>query len=331
MRKIAINGFGRIGRLIFKELVKDSDYKIVAINDLADAKTLAHLLKFDTAHGKFDGTIEVNGNNIVVNGQDIKVLNEKDPSELPWEELEVELVVEATGKFTTKEDVKQHIEAGAKKVMLTAPSKDIEKAIVYSVNEQTLTPDDEIIGAASCTTNALAPVVNVLHNKFGIEKGFMNTVHAYTANQPIQDAPNKDLRRARAGAVNIVPTSTGATKALGLVIPELKGRIDGIAMRVPVLTGSVIDLVLEFTDQNVTIEDINSAIKEMSNSSLAYIDEPIVSSDVIGATYGAGFDSLLTQEVNVDGKKLFKVIIWYDNEVSYVSQYVRTFKHFANL
>ncbi len=331
MKKIAINGFGRIGRLVFRQLSEDKDYRVVAINDLTDTKTLAHLLKYDSAHGPFNGTVDFKGDALIVNGREIKVVAERDASKLPWGELGVQVVVESTGFYVSKEASEAHIKAGAKKVVISAPAAGDLKTIVFSVNENTLTSDDQIISAASCTTNALAPVVDVLHNKFGIEKGFMTTIHSYTGDQKLQDGPHKDLRRARAGAYNIVPTTTGAAAAIGKVLPELNGKLDGIAVRVPTITGSLVDLVVEFTDKKVTPQMINAEMKDASSSALDYTEDAIVSSDIIGNTHGSIFDSLMTKELNVDGRKLFKIITWYDNENSYVSQFVRTFKHFASL
>lgn len=331
MKKIAINGFGRIGRLVFRQLFEDSDIEITAINDLTDAKTLAHLLKYDTAHGRFDGTVEEKNGNLVVNGKEIKILAERDPKNLPWKALEVEAVVESTGFFASKAGSQAHIDAGAKKVLITAPAGKDVKTIVYSVNQNTLTADDQIVSAASCTTNALAPVANVLQNEFGITKGFMTTIHAYTADQGTQDRPHKDLRRARAGAQNFVPTTTGAAAAVGQVLPELNGKLDGIAVRGPIITGSLVDLVVELDDKKVTVEKINAVMKEAASSSFGYTEDAIVSSDIIGSTHGTIFDSLMTKELKVDGKSLFKIITWYDNENSFVSQYVRTFKHIINL
>ena len=330
MKKVAINGFGRIGRLVFRQLIEDKDLKIVAINDLTDTKTLAHLLKYDTAHGRFGGTVDYTPQSLVVNGQDIRVTSKKDPKDLPWKELEVDAVVESTGFFLTREAAQSHIDAGAKKVIISAPAKGDLKTIVYSVNHNTITADDQVISAASCTTNCLAPIANVLQNKFGIEKGFMTTVHAYTGDQGTQDRPHKDLRRARAGASNFVPTTTGAASAVGKVLPELNGKLDGIAVRGPVITGSLVDFVVELSS-DTTAEEINQALKDAQSASLGYTEDPIVSSDVIGETHGTIFDAGMTKELNVDGKKLFKLISWYDNENSYVSQYVRTFKHFINL
>lgn len=331
MKKIAINGFGRIGRLVLKQLINRKDCKIVAINDLTNTKTLAHLLKYDSAHGMFPGTIDFNDEELIVNNQPIKVLAERSPSNLPWKDLEVDVVVESTGFFVTKEASNAHIEAGAKKVVISAPAKGDVKTIVFSVNEDILNSNDKIISAASCTTNALAPVANVLHQKFGIIKGFMSTIHAYTGDQGIQDKPHKDLRRARAGAVNFVPTTTGAAVAVGKVLPELNGKLDGIAIRGPVITGSIIDLVVELQDPNVTVEEINKAAREAQSSSFGYTDDPIVSSDVIGDTHGMIFDGQMTKELCVHDRKLFKILIWYDNENSYVSQFVRTLLYFVNL
>ena len=331
MKKIAINGFGRIGRLFFRQIINDKDFKVVAINDLADTKTLAHLLKYDTSQGGFEGTVDFTKNSLIVNGHEIDVLSEKDALTLPWKKLEVEVVVESTGFYTSKELSEKHIKAGAKKVIISAPAKGELKTVVYSVNENIITPDDQIISAASCTTNALAPVAKVLQDKFGIKKGFMTTVHSYTSDQKIQDAPHRDLRRARSGAANIIPTSTGAAIAIGKVIPELNKRLDGVAVRVPTITGSLVDLVVELTDKKATVKAINEAMQEAESSSFAYFKDPIVSSDIIGDTHGSIFDSLLTQVIEVDGSKLFKIMCWYDNENSYVSQLVRTFKHFASV
>ena len=331
MKKIAINGFGRIGRLVFRQLIEDKDYRIVAINDLTDTKTLAHLLKYDTAQGKFKGSVDYREDALIVNGSEIKITAERNAAKLPWKALGVEVVVESTGFYTSKEASMAHIKAGASKVVISAPASGAVKTIVYSVNENILTANDQIISAASCTTNALAPLANVLEKNFGLVKGFMTTVHAYTGDQGTQDRPHKDLRRARAGAANIVPTTTGAAVAVGKVLPEVNGKLDGIAIRVPVITGSVVDLVVELKKSNVTVEDINAAMKDAESSSFAYLTDPIVSSDIVGNDHGSLFDSLMTKEINVNGKKMFKLITWYDNENSYVSQFVRTFKYFANL
>ncbi|CAM9118564.1 type I glyceraldehyde-3-phosphate dehydrogenase [Mycoplasma todarodis] len=330
MKKIAINGFGRIGRLVFRQMIENKNYEIVAINDLTSPAILAHLLKYDTAHGNFNGTVESTEDSLIVNGQTIRIYAERNPKDLPWAELNIDGVVESTGFFVSKEASMAHIEAGAKKVVISAPAKGDLKTVVYSVNEEVLSADDQIISAASCTTNALAPVANVLNKEFGLVKGFMTTVHAYTGDQGTQDKPHGDLRRARAGAMNIVPTTTGAAVAVGKVLPELNGKLDGIAVRVPTITGSLVDLVVEL-EKDVTVADINKAMEAAASDSMAYVVDPIVSSDIIGATHGTLFDSLMTKEMSVDGKKLFKIITWYDNENSYVSQYVRTFDHFINL
>ncbi|MBN4089641.1 type I glyceraldehyde-3-phosphate dehydrogenase [Mycoplasma enhydrae] len=329
--KIAINGFGRIGRLIFRQIWDDKNIEIVGINDLTDAKTLAHLLKYDTAHGVFAPKVTSKDNAILVDGKEFPIFSEKDPSNLPWQSLEVDVVVEGTGRFLTTELAGLHIKAGAKKVLITAPSKSPEvKTIVYSVNENILTKDDVIVSGASCTTNCLAPVLNVMENKFGIVKGYMTTIHAYTADQRLQDAPHSDLRRARAAASNMIPTTTGAAKSIGKVIPSLNGKLNGIALRVPTITGSIIDLTIELK-KDTTAQEINKAIKDNASESLVYTDEPIVSSDIIGSSAGSIFDSLLTQVLEVDGKKLYKLYAWYDNEASFVHQYIRTLKHLVNL
>ena len=330
MIKVAINGFGRIGRLVFRQLSKDSTVKVVAINDLTDAKTLAHLLKYDTAHGKFDGIVEEKNGNLLVDGKEIKIIAQRDPKDLPWKELEVDIVVESTGFFVSKESSQSHIDAGAKKVLISAPAKGDLKTVVYSVNHDVLTKDDKIVSAASCTTNALAPLAHVINEKFGIEKGIMTTIHAYTGDQGTQDRPHKDLRRARAGAVNFVPTTTGAAIAVGKVLPELNGKLDGIAIRGPVLTGSLVDLVVELKDPTATVESINAAIKASESASFEYTEDPIVSSDIIGSTAGSIFDAQMTKVIEVNGKKMFKLLSWYDNENSYVSQYVRVLKHMTS-
>ncbi|AZZ65721.1 type I glyceraldehyde-3-phosphate dehydrogenase [Metamycoplasma phocicerebrale] len=329
--KIAINGFGRIGRLIFREIWNDKNLEVVGINDLTDAKTLAHLLKYDTAHGTFKNEIKNTEKSIIIDNKEFPIFSEKDPSQLPWKKLNVDIVIEGTGRFLTTELAGLHIKAGAKKVLITAPSKSPEvKTIVYSVNENTLDKNDVIVSGASCTTNCLAPVLNVLQNNFGIVKGFMTTIHSYTADQRLQDAPHNDLRRARAAASNMIPTTTGAAKSIGKVIPSLKGKMNGIALRVPTITGSIIDVTLEL-EKDTTVEEINKVMKKSASESLFYTDEPIVSSDVIGSNAGSIFDSLLTQVLEVDGKKLYKVYAWYDNESSFVNQYIRTLKHLANL
>ncbi len=329
MTKIAINGFGRIGRLAFRKLIHDDSVQVVAFNDLTDAKTLAHLLKYDTAHGKFDGTVEVKEGALVVNGKEIKIFAERNPEDLPWGDLGIDIVIESTGFFVSKEASEAHIKAGAKKVVISAPAKGDLKTIVYNVNHEVLTADDQIISAASCTTNGLAPIANILNKEFGLVGGMMNTIHAYTGDQKLQDAPHGDLRRARAGAMNIVPTSTGAAVAVGKVLPELNGKLDGFAMRVPTITGSVIDLTFTLEKDGVTVEQINAAVKAAANETIGYTEDPIVSSDIIGITNGTLFDALMTKQL--DGQNLFKIVTWYDNEYSYVNQLVRTTKHFASL
>lgn len=329
MIKVAINGFGRIGRLVFRIMANDPEFDIVAINDLTDAEQLAYLLKYDTNHRNYnvDGISFVD-NNIVVDGKKIPVYSSMDPSVLPWGELGVDVVFECSGKFTDKDKASLHIKAGAKKVIISAPAKGDLKTIVYNVNDDILTGEEEVISAASCTTNCLAPVLKVINDEFGIEKGYMTTVHAYTNDQVILDVAHKKgikARRGRAAAANIIPASTGAASAIGLVIPELKGRLDGSAMRVPVSTGSVIDLTLELR-KNVTVSDINDALKNNANETLGFTMDPIVSSDIIGSTHGGVVDGLLTNVLSVDGRELVKVVAWYDNEMSYSSQMVRTAK-----
>lgn len=326
--KIAINGFGRIGRLVFRDLIKNKDVQFVGINDLTDAKTLCHLLKYDSAHGKLSGDIKYTEKSIIIDGVEVPVFAEKDPTQLPWAKLGVDVVIECTGRFVDKEGASKHLKAGAKKVVISAPAKgDDIPTIVYNVNHKSLTKNDSIVSGASCTTNCLAPVAQILDEKFGIDSGFMITVHAYTADQRLQDAPHLDLRRARAAACSIIPTSTGAAKAVGLVLPNLKGKLDGIADRVPTITGSVVDLVVNLSKE-VTKEEINTAIKSAANETLAYTDEPIVSVDVINETHGSIFDSLSTKVMN---KKTAFVKAWYDNESSYTAQLVRTILYIAKL
>lgn len=314
--KVAINGFGRIGRLTFKALLTKENVDVVAINDLTDTKTLAHLLKYDSIHGRFNGTVEAKDNAIVVNGKSIRVIAEKDPAQLPWKELGVDVVLESTGRFTNEESAGKHLTAGAKKVLISAPATGNIATVVLGVNSDSLTGDEKIISNASCTTNCLAPVAKVLHENFGIERGYITTVHAYTADQQLQDAPHKDLRRSRAASLSIVPTSTGAARAVGLVLPELKGKLDGIAMRVPTPTGSCTDLVV-MLDKEVTVEQVNAAIKKAADNEmkgiLEYTEDPIVSADIIGSTYSSIFDAQLTA---VNGK-MVKVVSWYDNEAGY--------------
>ena len=332
MKKVAINGFGRIGRLAFRLLDEDPEMEVVAINDLTDAEQLAYLLKYDTSHRRYkENEISFEGDNIVVGDKKIKVYAETDPNLLPWKDLDIDIVFECTGKFTSKEKAMAHITAGAKKVIISAPAKGDLKTVVYGVNENTLDGTEKIISAASCTTNCLAPVVNVLNNAFGIKKGYMTTVHAYTNDQSVLDVPHKKgyaSRRGRAAAANIVPTSTGAASALGLVIPSLNGKLDGSAMRVPVTTGSVIDLTLEL-NKKVTKEEVNEVFRQNQNETLGYTIDPIVSSDIIGETHGGVVDGLLTDVLETESGDLVKVVAWYDNEISYSNQMVRTAKYWC--
>ncbi len=334
MIKVAINGFGRIGRLVFRLMEEDEAFEIVAINDLTDAEQLAYLLKYDTSHrGYKQDQIHAEEDYLVVGDKKIKIFKEKDPSNLPWKDLAIDVVYECTGFFTSLEKALAHIEAGARKVVISAPSKGDLKTIVYNVNQQTLTGEEQVISAASCTTNCLAPVLQVLEDSFGIEQGYMTTVHAYTNDQATLDVAHKKgiyARRGRASAANIVPASTGAASAIGKVLPNLEGKLAGTAMRVPVITGSVIDLVLKLK-RKVTVEEINTTLKEHCNETLGYTTDPIVSSDTIGMRYGALVDSLLTSVNEVEGEQLVKVVAWYDNEMSYSAQMVRTAKYFATL
>ena len=327
--KVAINGFGRIGRLVYRIMEDDSLFDVVAINDLTAADELAYLLKYDTSHRRYNKQITSDNDNIVVDGKKIKVYAEKEPVNLPWEELGIDVVFECTGYFTSKEKAMAHIEAGAKKVIISAPAKGDLKTIVYNVNHDILDGTEEVISAASCTTNCLAPVMKLLCDNYGVEKGYMTTVHAYTNDQATLDVTHKKgymSRRGRAAASNIVPSTTGAASAIGLVIPELKGRLDGTAMRVPVTTGSVVDLTLELK-KIVTKEEINELFKNNQNETLKFTMDPIVSSDIIGESCGALVDGLLTDVLEVDGKQLVKVVAWYDNEMGYSNQMVRTAKY----
>lgn len=330
MIKVAINGFGRIGRLVFRIMEEDPEFEVVAINDLTDAEQLAYLLKYDTNHRNYRvNDISFEGNEIIVGNRRIKVFAEMDPANLPWDELGVDEVFECTGHFTKKETAMAHITAGAKKVIISAPAKGDLKTIVYNVNEDILDGTEQIISAASCTTNCLAPVAKVINDEFKIVKGYMTTVHAYTNDQTILDVAHKKgikARRGRAGAMNIVPSSTGAASALGLVIPDLAGKLDGSALRVPTPTGSVVDLTLEL-GRNTTVEEINNVIKSHTNETLGFTMDPIVSTDIIGSHLGGLVDGLLTNVLEVDGKQLVKVVAWYDNEMGYSSQMVRTAKY----
>jgi glyceraldehyde 3-phosphate dehydrogenase len=321
MKRIAINGFGRIGRVCFRHLLKNEHVEVVAINDLTDVKTLAHLLKYDSIHGRVAAEITCTDDALVVNGKAIRVYAQKDPAQLPWAEIGVDVVIESTGFFTDDQSAGKHIQAGAKKVIISAPATGNVKTIVLGVNDDQLTSEDHIVSNASCTTNCLAPMAKVLHDKFGIEKGYITTVHAYTADQRLQDAPHKDLRRARAAALSMVPTSTGAAKAVGLVLPELKGKLDGVAVRVPTPDGSLTDLVAVLKKE-VTKEEVNAAMKEAAESYLQgileYCVDPIVSIDIVGNDHSCIFDADLT---SVNGT-LVKVMGWYDNEAGYSKRVV---------
>lgn len=333
MIKIAINGFGRIGRLCFRETFGSKEFEVVAINDLTDAKTLAHLLKYDSAQKRYEGhTIESTDDSIIVDGKEIKIYAEKDPINLPWDKLGVDVVFECTGFFTKKDDAMSHIKAGAKKVIISAPAKGDVKTIVYGVNENILDGSEEVISAASCTTNCLAPLAKVMNDNFKIKYGTMTTIHAYTNDQNTLDAPHRkgDLRRARAAACNIVPNSTGAAKAIGLVIPELDGKLDGSAQRVPVVTGSLVELVCVL-DKKVTKEEINEVMRNNANDTLGYTEDEIVSSDVIGIRYGSLFDATQTKVITTEDGQIVKVVAWYDNEMSYTCQMIRTAKHIIEL
>lgn len=329
MIKVAINGFGRIGRLVFRIMEEDSDFDVVAINDLTDPEQLAYLLKYDTSHRRYDKDISYDDENIIVSGRKIRVYKETDPNNLPWGELGIDAIYECTGRFTDKDKAIAHINAGAKKVIISAPASGDLKTIVYNVNENILTDEDCVISAASCTTNCLAPILNVLNKEFGINKGYMTTVHAYTNDQSILDLAHPKgakARRGRAAAANIIPASTGAAVAIGKVIPELDGKLDGSALRVPVTTGSVVDLTLEL-GRNVTKNEINEVFEKYSNETLGYTLDPIVSSDIIGDTHGGVVDGLLTDVLDTSLGQLVKVVAWYDNEYSYSSQMVRTVKY----
>jgi glyceraldehyde 3-phosphate dehydrogenase len=320
--KVGINGFGRIGRLVFRQAVDNPNVEIVGINDLTDVKTLAYLLKYDSTHKKFKGEVSIDGDNLVVNGKTIAICAQKDPAQLPWAALGVDLVVESTGIFTSREAASKHIAAGAKKVIISAPAKDkIDATIVMGVNSNTITGKEEIISNASCTTNCLAPMVKVLQENFGIVKGFMTTVHAYTNDQNILDLPHKDLRRARAAAASIIPTSTGAAKAIGEVLPEVAGKLDGFAMRVPVTDGSVTDLTV-ILEKPATKDEINAAMKKAAEGEmkgiLEYSTDPIVSSDIVGNPHSCVFDAPLT----MSSGNMVKVVGWYDNELGYATRVV---------
>ena len=340
MTKVAINGFGRIGRLAFRQMFEAEGYEVVAINDLTSPKMLAHLLKYDTAQGGFAGkfgenkhTVEATDNSIIVDGQEITIYAMPNAAELPWGELGVDVVLECTGFYTSKAKAEAHIQAGARKVVISAPAGNDLPTIVYNVNHKTLKAEDNVISAASCTTNCLAPMAAALHAYAPIQSGIMSTIHAYTGDQMILDGPQRkgDLRRSRAGAQNIVPNSTGAAKAIGLVIPELAGKLDGAAQRVPVPTGSTTELVA-IVDGVVSAADVNAAMKAAANDSFGYTEEELVSSDIIGIRYGSLFDATQTKVTELpNNQTLVKVVSWYDNENSYTSQMVRTIKYFAEL
>jgi len=331
--RVAINGFGRIGRLVFRAAVQNNvdGLEFVAINDITDTRTLAHLLKYDSIHRRFPGTVEYTDNELIVNGKRIKVFAIKDPTQLPWKDLGIDIVIESTGLFTKKADAEKHLQAGAKKVIITAPADGVEKTIVLGVNDNILTPDDVIVSNASCTTNCLAPMVKVLNDNFKVRKGLMTTVHAYTNDQRVLDLPHKDLRRARAAGMSIIPTTTGAAKAVGKVIPELNGKLHGFALRVPVPDGSVTDFVAEL-DRDVTVEDVNKAFKEASETYLKgileYTEDEIVSSDIIGNPHSCIFDAKSTM---VMGGNLVKVVGWYDNEWGYSCRVVDLTKKIASM
>lgn len=332
--KVAINGFGRIGRLAFRLMEESPEFEIVAINDLTDSKTLAHLLKYDSAQGRYvkADKVAAEEGKIIVDGREITVYAEKDPANLPWGKLGVDVVIECTGFFTDKEKAAAHIKAGAKRVIISAPATGDLKTIVMNVNHKTLDGTEEVISGASCTTNCLAPMAKVLNDKFGVVEGLMTTIHAYTGDQMTLDGPHPkgDFRRARAAAENITPNSTGAAKAIGLVIPELNGKLDGAAQRVPVATGSLTELVTVL-NKEVTADEVNAAMKAAADESYGYNEDEIVSSDIVGITYGSLFDATQTRVLTVGDKQLVKTVSWYDNEMSYTAQLVRTLEYFANL
>jgi glyceraldehyde 3-phosphate dehydrogenase len=330
--KVAINGFGRIGRLVYRQIYNMEGIDIVAINDLTSPKTLAHLLKYDTAQGRFEEKVESTENSIIVNGDSINIYAQRDPAQIPWAQHDVDVVLECTGFFASAESAAAHITAGAKKVVISAPATGDLKTVVFNVNHDILDGTENIISCASCTTNCLAPMAQVLENEYGIVNGLMTTVHAYTNDQNTQDAPHPkgDLRRARAAAQNIVPNSTGAAKAIGLVLPALKGKLDGSAQRVPTLTGSLTELTV-ILGKKTTVAEINEAMKKAANESFGYTEDEIVSGDIVGINYGSLFDATQTKVQNVGDTQLVRTVSWYDNEMSYVSQLVRTVKYFASL
>jgi glyceraldehyde 3-phosphate dehydrogenase len=330
--KVAINGFGRIGRLVFRQIYNMEGIDVVAINDLTSPKVLAHLLKYDSAQGRFDQDVTSTENAIIVAGEEIKIYAQKDPAQIPWGQHDVDVVIESTGFFTDKDKAQAHITAGAKRVVISAPATGDLKTVVFNVNHSILDGSETIISCASCTTNCLAPMAKVLNDTFGINAGLMTTIHAYTNDQNTLDAPHPkgDLRRARAAAQNIVPNSTGAAKAIGLVLPELKGKLDGVAQRVPTITGSLTELNTVL-NKKTTVEEVNAAMKAASNESFGYNEDEIVSTDIIGIHYGSLFDATQTKVLTVGDVQLVKTVSWYDNEMSYVSQLVRTVHYFAGL
>jgi glyceraldehyde 3-phosphate dehydrogenase len=330
--KVAINGFGRIGRLVYRQIYQMEGIDVVAINDLTSPKVLAHLLKYDSAQGRFDQDVKATENSIVVNGDEVKIYAQKNPAEIAWKSHDVDVVLECTGFFTDKEKATAHLTAGAKRVVISAPATGDLKTIVFNVNHDILDGSETIISCASCTTNCLAPMAKVLDDQFGITGGLMTTVHAYTNDQNTQDAPHPkgDLRRARAASQNIVPNSTGAAKAIGVVLPKLKGKLDGSAQRVPTLTGSLTELTTVL-GKKVSVEEVNGAMKAASNESFGYTEDEIVSSDIIGSTFGSLFDATQTKVLSVGDLQMVKTVSWYDNEMSYISQLVRTVKYFAGL
>ena len=330
--KVAINGFGRIGRLALRVMANNPEFEVVAINDLTDAKMLAHLFKYDSMQGRFNGEIEVKEGAFVVNGNEIKTLANRNPEELPWAELGVDVVLECTGFFTSQEAAGKHLTAGAKKVVISAPATGDVKTVVYNVNHDILDGTETVISGASCTTNCLAPMAKVLNDEFGIVQGLMTTIHAYTGDQNTLDGPHPkgDMRRARAAAINIVPNTTGAAKAIGLVIPSLNGKLDGAAQRVPVATGSLTELIVTL-EKTTSVEEINAAMKAASNESFGYTEEFLVSTDIVGLENGSLFDATQTKVSTVGGKQLVKTVAWYDNEMSYTAQLIRTLKHFVEL
>jgi glyceraldehyde 3-phosphate dehydrogenase len=330
--KIGINGFGRIGRVVFRIAQNDPDIEFVAINDLSDAASLGHLLKYDSTHGRFDGTVEVKGDTLIANGKETKMLAERDPAALPWGDLGVDVVLESTGVFRTRDKIEGHLKAGAKKVLLSVPSKspeDVDATIVLGVNDGDLTADAKLVSNASCTTNCLAPMVKAIHDAIGVEDGLMTTIHSYTNDQALLDFPHSDLRRARSAAINMIPTSTGAAKDIGLVIPELKGKMNGMAIRTPTWNGSIVDFVARLK-KDASVEEINAAVKAAADGPmkgiLSYCEDPIVSTDIVGDPHSSIFDSLCTMKI---GEKMVKLVTWYDNEYGYSSRCVDLFKKMA--